>query len=63
MKLYLHPVEVNDVQTLIHDHEIVNTVANRIIELLPKGVIDRRITYDEYLENNEVKKLREEAYK
>ena len=53
----------NEVIFASHDHEIVNTVANRIIELLPKGVIDRRITYDEYLENNEVKKLREEAYK
>ena len=53
----------NEVIFTSHDHEIVNTVANRIIEILPKGVIDRRITYDEYLENKEVKKLREEAYK
>ena len=43
-----------------HDHEIVNTVANHIIEILPNGLIDRRMNYDEYLENSEVKKLREE---
>ena len=46
-----------------HDHEIVNTTANRIIEILPTGVIDRRMTYDEYLEDKEVKKIREEANK
>ena len=44
-----------------HDHEILNTVANRIIEITPNGVIDRRMTYDDYLEDKEVKKLREEA--
>ena len=45
-----------------HDHQFVSTVANRIIEILPKGVIDRRIPYDEYLENKEVNKIREDAY-
>ena len=44
-----------------HDHQFVSTIANRIIEILPTGVIDRRLPYDEYLENKEVKKLREEA--
>lgn len=44
-----------------HDREFVNTIANRIIEILPTGVIDRRMTYDEYLENDEVKKIRESA--
>ena len=33
-----------------HDHEFVQTVANRIIELTPDGMIDRRCTFDEYLE-------------
>ena len=39
-----------------HDHQFVSTVANRIIELLPNGMIDRLMTYDDYLENKEVKK-------
>ena len=33
-----------------HDHEFINTIANRIIEITPDGVIDRLSTYDEYLE-------------
>ena len=33
-----------------HDHEFAQTVANRIIEIVPEGVIDRRCTYDEYVE-------------
>ena len=45
-----------------HDHQFVSTISNRIIEILPKGVIDRRIPYDEYLENKEVNKIREDAY-
>ena len=54
---------VNEVLFASHDHEIVNTTANRIIEILPTGIIDRKMTYDEYLENSEVKKIREEASK
>ena len=41
------------------DHECVQTVANRILEILPGGLIDRRDTYDEYLENPDVPALRE----
>ena len=37
-----------------HDHEFVQTIANRIIELTPNGFIDKRITFDEYLEDQEV---------
>ena len=33
-----------------HDHEFVQTVANRIIEITPGGIVDRRCTFDEYLE-------------
>ena len=40
----------------------MQTVANRIIELTPRGIIDRLMTYDEYLEDNRVKALREELY-
>jgi ATPase subunit of ABC transporter with duplicated ATPase domains len=37
-----------------HDHEFTQTVANRIIEITPKGHIDRLITYDEYIENESI---------
>ncbi|MDO9375033.1 MAG: ATP-binding cassette domain-containing protein [Bacteroidota bacterium] len=45
-----------------HDHQFMNTVANRIIEITPKGMIDRLMTYDEYLEDDRVKALKEELY-
>ncbi|NQY08343.1 MAG: ATP-binding cassette domain-containing protein [Flavobacteriales bacterium] len=42
-----------------HDHEFVNTIANRIIEITPNGIIDKEMTYDEYLSDDKVKALRE----
>jgi ATPase subunit of ABC transporter with duplicated ATPase domains len=45
-----------------HDHEFVQTVANRIIELTPSGIIDKRMTYDEYINDEGVKVLREKMY-
>jgi ATPase subunit of ABC transporter with duplicated ATPase domains len=45
-----------------HDHQFVQTVANRIIEITPNGVIDRVMSYDEYLESEEVQNLRKELY-
>ncbi len=45
------------------DHTFIQTVANRIIELTPKGIIDRLMTFDEYLQDERVKSLREEMYK
>ena len=45
-----------------HDHEFVQTVANRIIEITPKGIIDRQMTYDEYLENEDIQALRKEMW-
>ncbi|WP_299977651.1 ABC-F family ATP-binding cassette domain-containing protein [Desulfobacula sp.] len=42
-----------------HDHEFVNTLVNRIIEITPGGVIDRLMTFDEYIESTEVAKIRE----
>jgi ATPase subunit of ABC transporter with duplicated ATPase domains len=45
-----------------HDHEFAQTVANRIIELTPKGVIDRYTTFDEYLEDPKIKELRNKMY-
>jgi len=44
------------------DHELTNTVANRIIELTPKGIIDKLMTYDEYITSDVVKQQREEMY-
>ncbi len=46
-----------------HDHTFIQTVANRIIELTPKGIIDRLMTFDEYLVDDRVKVLRDEMYK
>ncbi len=45
-----------------HDHEMLQTVCNRIIELTPNGIIDREMTYDEYLADKKVKELREKMY-
>jgi ATPase subunit of ABC transporter with duplicated ATPase domains len=44
------------------DHELTETVANRIIEITPKGVIDKLMSYDEYIESEAVKALRAEMY-
>lgn len=47
-----------------HDHELIQTVANRIIEITPKGYIDRvTTTFDEYLANEQIKEQRHELYK
>ena len=45
-----------------HDHTFMQTVANRIIELTPKGAIDRLMTFDEYLTDKRVAELRSEYY-
>jgi ATPase subunit of ABC transporter with duplicated ATPase domains len=45
-----------------YDHAFVQTSANRIIEFTPKGTIDRRMPYDDYLESEEIKALREKMY-
>lgn len=45
-----------------HDHEFAQTVANRVIEITPKGVIDRYSTFDEYLEDPKIKALRDKMY-
>jgi len=46
-----------------HDHTFMQTVANRVIEITPRGIIDRLMTFDEYLEDERVKTLKEEMYK
>ncbi|HMZ46063.1 MAG TPA: ATP-binding cassette domain-containing protein [Chitinophagaceae bacterium] len=45
-----------------HDHTFIQTVANRIIELTPKGIIDRLMTFDEYMDDKRVQELRIEMY-
>ncbi|MBQ2340477.1 MAG: ATP-binding cassette domain-containing protein [Bacteroidaceae bacterium] len=45
-----------------HDHEFIQTVANRIIELGPKGSIDKLMQYDEYIESDAIKTLKEQIY-
>ncbi|MGM0919939.1 MAG: ABC-F family ATP-binding cassette domain-containing protein [Bacillota bacterium] len=45
-----------------HDHQFVQTIANRIIEVTPKGVIDKQMSYDEYLENEDVQKQLQTMY-
>ena len=45
-----------------HDHEFAQTVANRVIELTPKGAIDRYMTFDEYMNDKKIKELRDKMY-
>ncbi|WP_028973078.1 ABC-F family ATP-binding cassette domain-containing protein [Spirochaeta cellobiosiphila] len=46
-----------------HDHQFIETVANRIVEFTPSGIIDRRMKFEEYLSNKDVTELRHEYYK
>lgn len=45
-----------------HDHQFVQTVANRIIEITPAGIVDKQMTYDEYIENQELQQQVAEMY-
>ena len=45
-----------------HDHEFIQTVANRIIELTPNGIIDKIMEYDDYISNEELKERRAALY-
>lgn len=45
-----------------HDHEFIQTVANRIIELTPNGIIDKMMEYDEYITSEHIKELRTRMY-
>ncbi len=45
-----------------HDHEFIETVANRIIELTPNGIIDKMMEYDEYIASDHIKELRTKMY-
>ncbi|GAA0736605.1 ABC-F family ATP-binding cassette domain-containing protein [Clostridium oceanicum] len=46
-----------------HDHEFVQTIANRIIEVTPKGLVDKKMPYDEYLDDKDLQKQIKEMYK
>jgi ATPase subunit of ABC transporter with duplicated ATPase domains len=46
-----------------HDHTFMQTVSNRVIELTPKGIIDRLVSFDEYMEDDRIHQLREEMYR
>jgi ATPase subunit of ABC transporter with duplicated ATPase domains len=45
-----------------HDHEFIQTVSNRIIELTPKGIIDKMMDYDDYITSDDIKSLRDKMY-
>ena len=45
-----------------HDHEFIETVANRIIELTPNGIIDKMMSYDEYISSDHIKEMRARMY-
>ena len=45
-----------------HDHEFISTVANRIIELTPNGIIDKMMNYDDYISDDRIKEIRARMY-
>ena len=45
-----------------HDHEFIETVADRIIELTPNGIIDKLMSYDEYIHDEQIKELKVKLY-
>ena len=45
-----------------HDHQFAQTIANRVVELTPNGVIDRQMKFDEYMSDNKIKDLRNSMY-
>jgi ATPase subunit of ABC transporter with duplicated ATPase domains len=51
-----------NIMLISHDQQFVNTIANRIIEITPKGIMDRALTYEEYMENDEIREKLDEMY-
>ena len=45
-----------------HDHQFLQTIANRIIEITPNGIIDRKMSYDEYISDPSIKELKASLY-
>jgi ATPase subunit of ABC transporter with duplicated ATPase domains len=46
-----------------HDHQFIQSIANRIIEISPNGIVDKKTDYDSYREDNDLKVRRSELYK
>lgn len=46
-----------------HDHQFAQTIANRVVELTPNGIIDRYMKFDEYMQDDKIKELRNKMYK
>ena len=46
-----------------HDHEIIQTVCNRVIELTPNGIIDKRMDFDDYIVNENIKEQLDKMYR
>ncbi|MDY5121704.1 MAG: ABC transporter ATP-binding protein, partial [Treponema porcinum] len=46
-----------------HDHEFIQSVANRIVEITPNGIIDRMTSFDDYISDDSITELRKEMYK
>ena len=55
----MHPAQV---LFTTHDHEFAQTVANRVIELTPGGVIDRYLSFDEYMSDKSIREQRDKMY-
>ena len=45
-----------------HDHQFVDTIANRIIEFTPAGIIDRKMRFDDYLASDDIREIRDSMY-
>jgi ATPase subunit of ABC transporter with duplicated ATPase domains len=45
-----------------HDHQFAQSIANRVVELTPKGIIDRYMKFDEYMQDDKIKDLRNKMY-
>ena len=45
-----------------HDHEFIQTVCNRIIEIAPKGMIDKQMQYDDYISDEKLREKRDALY-
>jgi ATPase subunit of ABC transporter with duplicated ATPase domains len=46
-----------------HDHEFIETVCNRVIELTPHGIIDKQMNYDDYISSEKIQELRDQMYR
>ena len=59
---FCSPTEGKACALASHDHEFIQTVANRIIELTPNGTIDKLMEYDDYISSDSIKELKAKMY-